>query len=98
MSSVSLDPHGQIRPLHGAGVLEREVFKQNPHVKIALSGHMHMVDRVDYLGVSYLCGGAISGNWWKGDRFEFKPGYRVLDLADDGTFTSEYVAWGWKEA
>ena len=76
----------------------RELFKKNPHVKIALSGHMHMVDRVDYLGVSYMCGGAVSGNWWRGDRLEFKPGYRVLDLADDGTFTSEYVAWGWKGA
>lgn len=75
----------------------REVFAANRHVKIALSGHTHLLDRVDYDGVSYLCGGAVSGAWWKGKNGPFEPGYRVLDLNDDGTFAERYIPWGWHE-
>ncbi len=75
----------------------RDVFAANPHVKIALSGHTHLLDRVDYAGVSYLCGGAVCGNWWKGVYGPFPPGYRILDLHDDGTFTERYVPWGWHD-
>ena len=74
------------------------IFAKHPHVKIALCGHEHMVDRVDYKGISYLCGGAICGNWWKGVYNGFAPGYRMFDLHDDGTFTEQYIAWGWNES
>lgn len=74
----------------------RKLFAENPHVKLALSGHMHMVDRVDYQGVTYLCGGAVCGNWWKGPHQGFEPGYRIIDLHDDGKFEEQYHAWGWK--
>jgi 3',5'-cyclic AMP phosphodiesterase CpdA len=75
----------------------RELFRKNRRVKLCVSGHVHMVDRVDYEGVSYLCGGAVCGNWWKGARFGFEPGYRMLDLHEDGRFEEQYVAWGWHE-
>lgn len=74
------------------------VFRDNPQVKIALSGHTHRIDRVDYDGVAYLCGGAICGNWWKGAVDRFKPGYRILDLYDDGTFDERFHEWGWTAA
>lgn len=73
------------------------IFEKNPHVKIALSGHTHMVDRVDYKGVSYICGGAVCGNWWKGPNAGFAPGYTIYNLHSDGTFDAEYLAWGWTE-
>ncbi len=75
----------------------RDLFAANPHVKIALSGHTHLLDRVDYAGVSYLCGGAVSGNWWKGPYHGFEPAYRLLDLHEDGGFEARYVPWGWRE-
>jgi Icc protein len=71
-------------------------FLKNPHVKACLSGHIHEVDRVDYQGVTYLCNGAVSGNWWKGRHKQCDEGYAVLDLFDDGTLESRYVAYGWK--
>ncbi len=74
----------------------KDLFKKHTGVKVCLSGHTHMVDRVDYLGVSYLCGGAICGAWWMGSQFEFEPGYTMLDLFPDGRFESRYVPWGWK--
>jgi 3',5'-cyclic AMP phosphodiesterase CpdA len=76
----------------------RAMFRRHPHVKAALSGHMHMVDRVDYDGVAYLCGGAVSGAWWNGPNSGFEPGYRLIDLHDDGTVEAKYVAWGWTKA
>lgn len=73
----------------------RDLFQKHRHVKIALSGHTHMVDRLDYHGVSYLCGGAVCGAWWEGPNAGFDPGYRILDLYPDGSFRDEYIAWGW---
>lgn len=74
----------------------KNLFLKHPNVKLCLSGHLHLVDRVDYLGVSYLCGGAVSGNRWKGSNQECEPGYAILDLYPDGTFENKYVTYGWK--
>jgi len=77
----------------------KELFKKHSHVKACLSGHIHLVDRVDYLGVTYMCGGAVSGSWWTGGRFdECDPGYSLIDLYDDGTVERQYVNYGWKPA
>jgi hypothetical protein len=65
-------------------------------VKVCLSGHIHLVDRVDYLGVSYLCNGAVSGAWWKGPNQEFGNGYAIVDLFPDGAFTSTYHQFDWR--
>lgn len=74
----------------------KDLFHQHPNVKVCLSGHIHLVDRVDYLGVSYLCNGAVSGGWWKGDYQECSPGYALVDLFADGSFENRYVTFGWK--
>jgi 3',5'-cyclic AMP phosphodiesterase CpdA len=76
----------------------RKLFLKHGNVKVALSGHTHQIDRVDFEGVSYLCGGAVSGNWWAGPIGKFNPGYRVLDLNDNGTFSEKFYDWGWKPA
>lgn len=76
----------------------RDLFAEHPNVKVCLSGHMHRIDRVDFRGVSYLCNGAVSGNWWKGRHHECDEGYGVIDLFDDGTFENRYVTFGWKAA
>ena len=76
----------------------KDLFYQHPNVKLCLSGHLHAVDRVDYLGVSYLCNGAVSGAWWRGKHYEHDAGYALIDLYDDGSFGGEYVTYGWKPA
>jgi hypothetical protein len=72
-----------------------EVFRKNPHVKLCLSGHMHTCDRVEYRGVWYICGGAVSGAWWNGSEYGFPPCYGQLDLFADGTFSYDFVDYGW---
>ncbi|HWB20476.1 MAG TPA: metallophosphoesterase [Phycisphaerales bacterium] len=74
----------------------KDLFAKNPGVKACLSGHIHLVDRVEYNGVSYLCDGAVCGNWWKGAHHECQEGYAVIDLFDDGTVERTYVPYGWK--
>jgi len=63
----------------------KKLFRQYPNIKVCISGHIHLQDELDYLGVQYYCNGAISGNWWKGAFQEFAPAYAVMELYDDGT-------------
>jgi len=76
----------------------KKLFDSRPNVKLCVSGHIHLVDRYDYNGVSYLCNGAVCGAWWLGKNKDFDPGYVVIDLYRDGTFKHEFVKWGWKPA
>jgi Icc protein len=73
-----------------------KLFQKHPNVKLALSGHMHLHDRVEYGGVTYICDGAVCGNWWKGRHIDCDEGYGLVDLYDDGTFEHRYVTYGWK--
>ena len=74
----------------------KDLFHKHPNVKLAVSGHIHLRDRVDYLGVTYLCNPAVSAGWWRGPMQEFGNSYTILDLFDDGTFDYNVVDYGWK--
>ncbi|HEY5826620.1 MAG TPA: metallophosphoesterase [Cyclobacteriaceae bacterium] len=65
----------------------KDLFFQHKNVKLCLSGHVHYIDSVEYLGVKYLCNGAVSGNWWGNPIVldEFPPVYAIIDLYTDGT-------------
>lgn len=78
--------HGDARRISG-------LLEGFPNVKGAISGHMHMVDRVEFKGVSYLCNGAISGAWWQGANNGFEPGYAVVDLLESGKIDVKYVPY-----
>lgn len=67
----------------------KSLFYKFPNVKAALSGHVHLADNTEYLGVNYYCNGAASGGWWAGKYQEFGPSYAVIDFYNDGTITSE---------
>jgi hypothetical protein len=74
----------------------KELFRTHRNVKLAVSGHLHQLERIDYAGMTYLCNGAVCGGWWKGPHVdELHAGYATLNLYDDGTFDHEYVNYGW---
>lgn len=79
------------RWMHSDTVRITGLFREYANVKAALSGHIHLVDRVDYAGVSYFCNGAVSGAWWFGTYHHTAAGYAVVDLYDDGTVRNTYV-------
>lgn len=70
-----------------------KLFWKHPKVKLALSGHMHQIDRLDFHGVSYVCGGAVSGSWWGGDYLGFAPAWVELELSPDGLTRVNPVFW-----
>lgn len=72
-----------------------DLFKRHANVKLCLSGHLHLTERIEYSGVTYVCGGAVSGNWWKGTHHGTQEGYTIVDLYDDGSFVWQYVDYGW---
>ena len=71
--------------MHSDFLSLKKIFMQYPNIKVCISGHIHLQDEVDYLGVRYYCNGAISGNWWKGRFQEFDPAFAVMELYDDGS-------------
>jgi len=67
------------------------LFYKHPNVKLCLSGHIHLRDKVVYNNVTYICNGAVSGAWWEGNKRETAPGYGLIDLYADGSFDELYV-------
>lgn len=65
------------------------------NTRLCISGHLHLVDRVEYRGLTFICDGAVCGNWWKGPLQEFAEGYGIFDLYADGSFRHEYLTFGW---
>ncbi|HEV7781687.1 MAG TPA: metallophosphoesterase [Chitinophagaceae bacterium] len=63
----------------------KKLFAKYPNIKACISGHIHLQDEVDYLGIKYYCNGAVCGNWWSGAFQEFDPAYAVMEFYDDGS-------------
>src|SRR5690349_2250606 len=76
--------YGSVGRREGSRKRIKDLFQKCKSVKLALSGHVHYVDAIEYLGVKYLCNGAVSGNWWRNPLAldEFAPVYAIIDLYD----------------
>lgn len=74
----------------------KDLLKNYSNVKLAVSGHVHLVDEGKYLNVDYVCNGAACGGWWKGNYQEFSPAFAVIDLFEDGTFNNQLIYYNWK--
>jgi 3',5'-cyclic AMP phosphodiesterase CpdA len=73
--------------MHTDFISLKKIFMNYPNIKVCLSGHIHLQDELDYLGVKYYCNGAVSGNWWNGAFQEFAPAYAVFEFDDNGKFS-----------
>ncbi len=70
------------------------LFHQHKKVKICISGHIHILESLLYNDVHYHCSGAVSGNWWNDEPYEFThKGYGLFELFKDGTHTFKYVKY-----
>lgn len=77
----------------GNAVELTRALRDASNVKLALSGHMHHIDRCDYHGITYVCGGAVSGAWWGGAYHGFPPAVVMLELGPDGMERTWPVFW-----
>jgi len=73
----------------------RKLFDQHD-IRLVLSGHGHVVERIEIGRIAYIQGGAVSGMWWKGPVFGKPEGYGVVTCRSDGTFDWNYRDYGWK--
>ena len=79
--------------MHTDFMILKKIFIKYPNIKVCLSGHIHLQDQLDYLGIRYYCSGAVSGNWWKGAFQEFDPAYAIMELHDDGSVKRTMVKY-----
>jgi 3',5'-cyclic AMP phosphodiesterase CpdA len=70
--------------MHSDFLVLKKLFIKYPNIRCCISGHIHLQDELDYLGIKYYCNGAVSGNWWKGSFQEFAPAYALMEFFDDG--------------
>lgn len=68
----------------------KQLFAKYQHIKVCISGHLHLQEEINYLGIKFLCNGAVSGNWWKGNFQEFAPSYTIMELMPDGNFKYQW--------
>lgn len=71
----------------------KKLFVQHPQIRVCISGHIHLQDKVEYLGVQYFCNGAVCGNWWSGAFQEFAPAYAIMELYEDGTANRTIITY-----
>lgn len=71
--------------MHSDFLQLKKLFIQYPNIRVCISGHIHLQDELNYLGIKYYCNGAVSGNWWKGSFQEFPPAYALMEFFDDGS-------------
>jgi predicted MPP superfamily phosphohydrolase len=83
--------------LHANAMPLIELLRAN-RVKLCVSGHLHLVDRVEFLGVTFVCNGSVCGRWWGGPYAQFPEGFGVFDLRPDGSFDYRYETFGWDAA
>jgi len=82
--------------LHADAEELTSLFYQYPNIKACLSGHIHLIDHVNYLGIDYYCNGAVSGSWWKGDFHQFPPSLSMMNFHDHGKVEREIIYYNWK--
>jgi len=73
-----------------------ELFVKNKNVKLCISGHLHLLERLEYNNVTYICDGAVCAAWWGGPFHQCQEGYGLFDLYEDGTFEHQYIDYGWE--
>jgi 3',5'-cyclic-AMP phosphodiesterase len=65
------------------------------NLRAFISGHLHLVERLELLGTTFICSGSVSGHQWNGPRMGTPEGFGVFDCHPDGRFDYTYHDYGW---
>jgi hypothetical protein len=66
------------------------------NIKLVLSGHGHIVEKIALGKITYIQGGAVCGMWWKGPVYGKPEGYGIVTCRADETWSYDYTGFGWK--
>jgi 3',5'-cyclic-AMP phosphodiesterase len=72
-----------------------ETAKQG-NVRAFISGHLHLVEQLEFLGQTFICSGSASGHQWNGPRMGTPEGFGVFDCRTDGALDFHYESHDWK--
>jgi Icc protein len=93
----SLSSDGGPGPIAANSYAVHDVLAKH-NVKLVLQGHLHIWEKSQYRGTEDLIGGAVSGEWWKGQMEDGShEGYTLCQVRGDQVFTS-YVTYPWVAA
>ena len=84
-------------PRNRVVVNNREVlalFSERPPL-VVLQGHLHVNERLEWRGTTFITGGAVCARWWRGPWYGTEEGFGVLTL-DGDRVDWEYVDYGWE--
>jgi 3',5'-cyclic AMP phosphodiesterase CpdA len=79
-----------------ANVFEFRKLLESHNVKLVLSGHGHVLEKIELGKTNYIQGGAVSGMWWKGPVHGNPEGFGVIECRPDGSFDFAYESFDWK--
>jgi 3',5'-cyclic-AMP phosphodiesterase len=69
---------------------------QTGNVRAVISGHLHLVERIEMMGQTFIGCGSASGHKWTGPRLDTLPGLAIFDCYPDGKFTYTSHDHGWE--
>jgi len=72
----------------------RKLFRGH-NLRLVLQGHTHVWETVEFAGVKYVTGGAVCGNWWRGERSGTRNGYAVCRVRGNEVDVS-YETYPWQ--
>ncbi len=61
---------------------------------LVLQGHLHVNEMIRWKGTTFLTGGAVCAQWWRGPWYGTEEGFVVVDLRS-GQVDWRYVDYGW---
>lgn len=79
-----------------ANVFEFRKLLEAHNVKLVLSGHGHVLEKIEIGRTRYIQGGAVCGMWWKGPVYGNPEGFGVIECRANGEFTYAYQSFDWK--
>ena len=69
-----------------------ELFR-NHNLMLVLQGHLHVSERLQWRGTTFITGGAICARWWRGPWHGTEEGFNVITLQDN-RIEWEYIDYG----
>jgi Icc protein len=62
--------------------------------RLALQGHLHIVEEIIWQKMHFITGGAVSASWWEGPYYDFEEGFVVVDVKGSD-FNWHYETYDW---
>ena len=98
LSAIPQATKGAITPLEANHLVvnNREVLERfaDHNLVLVLQGHLHAEEMLRWQGTTFITGGAVCGNKWKGPKYGTPEGFGVLTLRPDRV-DWEYTTYGW---